>query len=306
MSIVVSSLPEYVEQNRLPLIVKSVLSGKTLDIIQTEIGVCQKTALNLLAASITYGDGGSCGWNDAGNVTLSQRYLDPAFLKINMSFCDKVLLKKWASHEVKLSAGKEVLPFEEYFMNVIAQEISESLEKMLWQGDSANAGGLKEFDGFLKNLEAVGAGTIITTDSAGTSAYNRIKGVYNALPARIIDKNDTVIFVSEADYREFIQDLVSANLYHFSPEYKAGEYMLPGTSIRVIATNGLNGSDTGKMDKMVAGRLSNFFYGCSAEDDKDTFDLFYSKDNREFRLAIYFAGATQVAYPNEVVIGKQA
>ena len=77
--------------------------------------------------------------------------------------------------------------------------------------------------------------------------------------------------------------------------------MVPGTSIRVIAVNGLN--STGKI---VAGRLSNFFYGVGAEDDKDTFDFWYSQDNREFRLAVYFAMAVQVAYPNEIVLGKQA
>ena len=77
--------------------------------------------------------------------------------------------------------------------------------------------------------------------------------------------------------------------------------MVPGTSVKVIAVNGLNGTG-----KIVAGRLSNFFYGVGAEDDKDTFDFWYSKDNREFRLAAYFAIAVQVAYPNEIVLGKQA
>ena len=153
----------------------------------------------------------------------------------------------------------------------------------------------------MKILETGGSGVVSVTWTAGTSAYNKIKAVYNKIPANIIDKEDTVIFVSEETYREFIQDLVAANLYHFSPDYKAGEYMVPGTSIRVIAVNGLNGTG-----KIVAGRLSNFFYGVGAEDDKDTFDFWYSQDNREFRLAAYFAIAVQVAYPNEIVLGKQA
>ena len=195
-------------------------------------------------------------------------------------------------------APVEQLPFEEKFMEEIANAINESIEKLVWQGDSSHT---NEPDGFLKILEAVGSGVVSATWSAGTTAYNKIKAVYNKIPANIIDKEDTVIFVGEETYREFIQDLVAANLYHFSPDYKAGEYMVPGTSIRVIAVNGLN--STGKI---VAGRLSNFFYGVGAEDDKDTFDFWYSQDNREFRLAVYFAMAVQVAYPNEIVLGKQA
>ena len=298
MALNVSTLTNYVEEKRLPLIAKSFLSGKTIDLIQLETGVLQDTALNLVSASVDFGDGATCGWNATDGVALSQRILKPTFLKVNQSFCDKSLLKKWASYEVKLAAGREQLPFEESFMAEIANAISESIEKLVWQGDSTND---NEPDGFLKILGAVSSGVVSATWSAGTTAYNRIKTVYNAIPANIIDKEDTVIFVGEETYREFIQDLVAANLYHFSPDYKAGEYMLPGTAIRVIAVNGLNGTG-----KIVAGRLSNFFYGVGAEDDKDTFDFWYSQDNREFRLAVYFAMAVQVAYPNEIVLGKQA
>ena len=298
MALNVSTLSNYVEEKRLPLIAKSFLRGKTVDLIQLETGVLQDTALNLVSASVEFGDGASCGWNATDGVALSQRILKPTFLKVNQVFCDKNLLKKWASYEVKLAAGREQLPFEEKFMEEIANAINESIEKLVWQGDTSHT---NEPDGFLKILEAGGSGVVSATWTAGTTAYNKIKTVYNAIPANIIDKEDTVIFVGEETYREFIQDLVAANLYHFSPDYKAGEYMVPGTSIRVIAVNGLN--STGKI---VAGRLSNFFYGVGAEDDKDTFDFWYSQDNREFRLAAYFAIAVQVAYPNEIVLGKQA
>ena len=298
MALKVSTLSNYVEEKRLPLIAKSFLRGKTIDLIQIETGVLQDTALNLVSASVVFGDGASCGWNATDGVALSQRLLKPTFLKVNQAFCDKDLLKKWASYEVKLAAGREQLPFEESFMEEIANAINESIEKLVWQGDSSNT---NEPDGFLKILETGGSGVVSVTWTAGTSAYNKIKAVYNAIPANIIDKEDTVIFVGEETYREFIQDLVAANLYHFSPDYKAGEYMVPGTSIRVIAVNGLNGTG-----KIVAGRLSNFFYGVGAEDDKDTFDFWYSQDNREFRLAAYFAIAVQIAYPNEIVLGKQA
>lgn len=299
----VSTLSNYTDEKRLPLIAKSVLTGKTIDLVQVETGVKGDVALNLISADVEFGDGASCGFSATEGVKLSQRLLKPTFLKVNQEFCDKVLLKKWASYEVKLAAGKETLPFEEKFMDEIANAISEKIETLVWQGDATND---NEPDGYIKHLTAVGAGTIVDAPNAGTSAYNRIKGVYNNLPARIVSKSDTVIFVSEADYRAFIQELVAANLFHYSPEYKNGEYELPGTSVKVIAVSGLDGSNGQKADIMVGGRLSNFFYGVDAEDDKDTFDLWYSKDNQAFRLAVNFAIATQVAYPNEVVISKEA
>lgn len=296
---IVTALPNYVEEHRLPLIAKSVLRGKTIELVQVETGVKSDTALNLISASVTFGDGSSCGWTPTEGVSLSQRKLVPVFVKVNQAFCDKNMLKKWASYEVTLAAGRNTLPFEEQFLEEISNSINEQIEKMVWQGDSQNGSSRIECDGYLKHIEAGGSGATILTDTDGTTAYNRIKRVYNALPARVVDKQDTVIFVSNSLYREFINELVASNLYHFNPDYGQGEYPLPGTSIRVIAVSGLDGTN-----KIVAGRLSNFFYGVDAEDDKDTLDLWYSKDNQEFRLAVCFAVSTQVAYPDEIVLSK--
>lgn len=296
---IVTALPNYVEEHRLPLIAKSVLRGKTIELVQIETGVKSDTALNLISAAVQFGDGSNCGWTPTEGVTLSQRKLVPVFVKVNQAFCDKNLLKKWASYEVTLAAGRNTLPFEEQFLEEISNSINEQIEKMVWQGDSANGDSRIECDGYLKHIEAGGSGATILTDTEGTTAYNRIKRVYNALPARVVDKQDTVIFVSNSLYREFINELVASNLYHFNPDYGQGEYPLPGTSIRVIAVSGLDGTN-----KIVAGRLSNFFYGVDAEDDKDTLDLWYSKDNQEFRLAVNFAVSTQVALPDEIVLSK--
>lgn len=295
---IVTSLPEYIDQNRLPLISKTMLGAKTVGLVTLESDVKAKTALNILSTNVEFGDGSTCGWDEAGSATMSQRYIEPAFLKVNMSFCDKNLLNKWASHQVQLAAGHETLPFEEKFIGDIVDGVDEKIEKLVWVGDADND---NEFDGYYTILAGEND-TIKVQVVAGTSAYSAIKAVYAAIPASIVMKSDTVIFVSEGMYRTFIQELVAANLFHFNPDYKDGEYMLPGTSVKVIATSGLNGTAVSGLDKIVAGRLSNMFYGCGNDDDKDTVDLWYSKDNREFRLAIEFAAGVQVALPDEMVI----
>ena len=94
MAINVTALNNYVEEKRLPLIAKSFLRGKTIDLIQIETGVLQDTALNLVSASVEFGDGASCGWNATDGIALSQRLLKPTFLKVNQAFCDKDLLKR--------------------------------------------------------------------------------------------------------------------------------------------------------------------------------------------------------------------
>ena len=290
MAFNVSALPEYVDQSRMELIGRAFLDGKTAGLVNLEVGVNQKTALNLIGTEVTLQDGANCSWSAQGEVELTQRYLEPVFVKVNMALCDKDLLKKYASHEVKMAAGKETLPFEAKIMEEVTNSIAEKIEHALWNGDDTLS-----LKGYLDILQADG----VIGDRASASAYNAIKTVYNKLNPEIIMKEDTVIFVGEDEYRAFIQDLVAANLYHFAPDYKDGEYVLPGTAVRVIAVAGLTGTSA-----VVGGQLSNFFYGVDAADDAQTLDVWYSKDAREFRIAAGFSMAAQIARPDMVAVVK--
>lgn len=285
-SYVVSSLPEYVEGRREELIAKSVMGAKTLDFINLQTGVKGPTALNLIDFDIQLQDD-ACGWNEAGTSTLTQRIIDAKPFRVNMAVCDKNLYGTWAQYQVKVAAGKVAsdLPFEQDFVNGVLNGIQERVEELIWQGDASNAG---EFDGFLTILGSA-------TSATGTTKMDLISEAYAALPCEVAGKSDVVIFVSCATFRAWMQELVAANLYHYDPkEASAMEYMLPGANVRVIAVPGM--AD----DAAVAGRLSNFFYGTDLESDMETFDLWYSKDNREFRIDVSFIAGVQIAYPSEV------
>lgn len=296
---IVTGLTSYVEENKSKLIAKSVLGGKSASMFNLMVDVKGPTTVNKVGTNVVLQDGSDCGWSASGTTELSQRTLTPAHLKVNMPYCEKELLKTFAQHQVKVAAGQKNLPFEEEFMNSVANDVQEQIEKMIYQGQS---GQTDEFEGLISILSGA-TGVVTSTSASGVSAYNAIKAVYMAIPERAI-KEDTVILVSAGMFREFIQDLVNANLYHFNPNDKDGEYTLPGTNVKVLLTNGLN--DTSSYDYIIAGRLSNLFYGISGNDDDETFDFWYSKDNQEWRLAMEFIAGTQVAYPNEIVFGKRA
>lgn len=301
----VQALPDYVDQLRPELISKAVIGAKSASLFNLQTGVKGPTALNLINSEIVFGDGSACGWTESGSTSLSQAVLTPRALKINMAICDKTLLSKWANYLVKVQANKldSDLPFEEYFIDDVIKNVKAGVEKMIYQGDSTNASAI-EFDGLLKILQATGNTTITVTGASSVTAYNFIKSVAAAMPATILDKDDLVILVSMPMYVSFIQDLVSANLYHYNPGNGENEYLLPGTNIKVIGVNGLNNTES--YDYVVAGSLSNMFYGTNLEDGEEIFDLWYSKDNREFRLAIEFTAGVQVAYQDEIVLGKRA
>ena len=296
---VMTSLTAYVEQRRLPLIKEAVLKAKSASLFNLQPDIKTDAALNLLSTDIQFGDGLTCGWDEAGTQTLSQRILKTGNIKINMAYCDKEMLKYWTQYQVRVAAGQKTLPFEEDFVNAVVENVKEAIEVAIWQGDTtSDTNNLKYFDGLLKILKDA-AGTVDVTIT-GTSAYDDIMAVYNAIPEKVLD--GASILVGADTFRKFIQELVAKNYYHYSGENLNGEIMLPGSQVKVIAVNGLNGTD-----KIVAGQLDkNFFYGVDMMNDEEKFELWYSQDFREFRLAIEFNAGVQVAFPDEVVLGAKA
>lgn len=296
---VMTSLTAYVEQRRLPLIKEAVLKAKSASLFNLQTDIKTSAALNLLSTAIQFGDGLACGWNEAGTQTLSQRILATGNIKINMAYCDKEMLKYWTQYQVRVAAGQKTLPFEEDFVNAVVENVKAAIETAIWQGDTdSETNNLKYFDGLLKILGD--ADGVVDVTITGASAYDDIMAVYNAIPEKVLD--GASILVGSDTFRKFIQELVAKNYYHYSGENLNGEIMLPGSQVKVIAVNGLNGTD-----KIVAGQLDkNFFYGCDMMNDEEKFELWYSQDFREFRLAIEFNAGVQVAFPDEVVLGAKA
>lgn len=288
---IVTALTEYVEERRGELLSKAQLDGRSRRAMNLITDVKADTAINIMDTEVVFQEL-SCGWNESGSTEFSQRIMHPKALTINQAFCDKNLLKYWANYEVKVAAGMEEMPFEEKWTSEILKSINTQIESMLYFGTGSGA----SFEGLVPILSAETGCTKVNVTSA-SSAYQFIKDVAAAIPVQV---KDPVILVSTPLYREWMQNLVSANLFHYDPNNGENEYRLPGTDIRVIAVDGLNSSAS---TVAIAANMNNLVYGCSADSDADTFDLWFSKDNREFRLAVNFVAGVQVAFPDEVVLG---
>ena len=294
---IVTGLTGYVEQNRDLIRSTSIIGSRTAQLFTKQSGVKGSAAINILSTAISFGNGAECGWNEAGSQTLSQRVIVTGQVKVNMAYCEKKLIGTWAEKQVEIKADPKALPFEEDFMNGVVEGIQDALEKALWQGDTTSSDvNLKRFDGMLKVLTNA-EGVLAETIASNTSYINAVKQVLMAMPAKTL-KDDAVIFCAPEFLRNYEQALVAANLYHFVPGKDYEDITIPGSNVKLVSVAGLVG-----IKKLVAGRLSNFFYGYDIEDAPESFDLWYSKDNREFRLAVEFNAGVQVAFPELAVIG---
>lgn len=298
---IVTSLPNYVEERRLPLIAEAVLGAKSAKLFTLQTDIKHAAALNLLNTTIEFGDGATCGWDAAGSQELTQRILTVGNIKVNMPYCERELLDKWLGYEVRVKAGAETMPFEEAFINEVIKNIAEKVEVAIYQGDTTSGtNNLKYFDGLLKILNAE-AGTIDVNAAAQTTLMDKIMAVYAAIPETAFSRGDVAILVGMDTFRAFTQELIKENLYHYNLGAPEGELTLPGTNVRIIGVNGLN-----RTNIVIAASLRNLFFGTDLMNDMETFDFWYSKDNQEFRLVVKFNAGVQVAFPDEVVLGTLA
>ena len=294
---IITSLPNYVEEKRDSLIAEAVLGAKSAKLFTLETDVKDSKALTLLATDVAFGDGSTCGWDDAGTQTLSQRIIKVGKIKVNMSFCEREMLSKWMGSEVRVAAGAESLPFEETFTSELINSINEAVETAIYQGDTASSNNnLKHFDGLLKILGAE-AGVVDVDAASESTALDKVREIYNNIPEKAFSRGEVVILVGMDTFRSMVGNLVDKNLYHYNPGAPEGEVVLPGTNCRVIGVNGLNGTK-----KAIAASLKNIFFGTDMLNDMETFKLWYSDDNQEFRLAVKFNAGVQVAFPDEVVL----
>lgn len=304
MAINVASLPAYVEEHRLPLLRNAVIGAKSVKLMNLQTGVKGSAALNLLDTAVVLGDGSDCGWDEAGTSTLSQRTLTTGQIKVNMKFCDKKLLGKWAQYDVRVAAGQKTLPFEEDFMAGVVEGVAGAVEKAIWQGDTdaTSDANLDKFDGFIKIIEAASIASTVTYDASAT-VKEIVEKVYAALPSEAFQKGEIHIYMGEDMYRAYVMELVAANLYHYNPGEKAEEdfIVIPGGKAKVFGVAGLD--NTGKV---FASYADNFCYGTDMAGDEEKLEFWYSQDNREFRLAIEFNAGVQVAHPSMIVEAKEA
>ena len=284
----VESLPSYVDQNRGELLQKSLFGFETRKYINDLPGVKFKKALNIISTDPVL-QARNCGWDASGNVDFTQRVMEVAPMKVNLSLCEEDLREKWMDDQLRTAAGAEVLPFEEKITGDIVKGVSNQLENLIWKATDASNG----FKGLLTIMDA--EPTVIDV-AKGASEYETVLNVYKAIPAEILDKAE--IFVGLDFYRAFVLEITAKNLYHYDPKVDDSKTVIvPGTNTPLHGVPGLS-----RTNRVVAADPEGLFYGYDGEADADTFDIWYSKDNQEFRVAIKLNIGSQIAFPDQVVL----
>ena len=312
MSFSISTLSNYTKENEAQLVTSSVLGAKTAALIKSAgnvmVGVKSAETINIMDTDAFFQAGGTCGWNASGTTSFTQRTVTVGKIKVQEALCPKALEAKYLQKALPTGSQYDSIPFEQDYSDRKAKTIASQLETALWQGDTASANGnLNKFDGFIKLIGAASgvvdanvSGYISGAPLSSITAANVVSlfdGIYKAIPAKVVASEDMVIVCGGDTFRTYTIALKNANMFNYAFDGKAdSEFVLPGTSIKVVALQGLNGTND-----LYAMRLSNLFLGTDLLNEEEKFEIFFAKEADEVRFAAEFKMGVNVAFPDEIV-----
>jgi hypothetical protein len=307
----VSALANYTKENEALLVTSSVLGAKTAALIKSAgnvmVGVKSSEKINIMETDAIFQDGASCGFNASGSTTFTQRTVTPGKIKVNEALCPKDLESKYLQKSLPTGSYYDSIPFEQEYTEKKAKTIAAQLETAIWQGDTSSVNvNLNKFDGLVK---LIGAASGVVAANASTyisgaplssiTAANVISifdGVYKAIPAKVVAADDMTIFCGQDLFRTYTIALKNSGSFNYQIDVKAdSEFVLPGTTIKVIAVAGLNGTN-----KVYAMRLSNMFLGTDLLNGEEKFEVFYARESDQIRFVSEFKFGTNISFPDEV------
>jgi len=291
----VSSLPAYVQTNR-DLIIASfgLPNDGTRGRIGLQTGIKKDAYLNYLSLAPTFQDGSGCGFNPLDEITLSQKEIETAAIKVDGQICPETLLGKYAEYLVRINAKENELPFEQYIIDTLIGQIKKGIETLIWQGDTGNS---DPIDGFLEQFSNDG-NVVPVTLTGVTDAYTAVKAAYFAMTEEALERGG-VIFVDPAIFRALLNDLVVLNYFHYDfGNANLEELVLPGTDVRVIKTFGLANTKA-----IVATFADNLVYGCDMENDNEVVDLWWSQDDRLFKYQVKWNSGVAYHFSEHIATG---
>ena len=301
MSLNVSDLSAYTNENLFPLIKKSVLGGRTSEFVTVQPGIKSSANINTINSSI-YAAAGACGWAASGSTILGDETISVCPIKINESICLDTLEGYYTQVQMRPGSYNEEIPFAQIFAEEKAAQISALVDDLFWKGDTvAGVGNLALCNGMIKAVSG-STGKVTSAFSGSITAANAIDAVDDMViktPTDVINAEDLILFMGYDAYRTWSKALRDANLFHYTGAENQGQeftQFVPGTNVKAVAVRGLNGTN-----KMFLTPASNFVLGTDLLNDTEDFKIWYSQDNDEVRFLAKWKQGVGIAFPSFVV-----
>jgi hypothetical protein len=284
----------------------ALLSANTLDAggITIKPNVKFREVIKVLSTDDILKDA-SCDFNATSTVTLTERYLDPKEMQVNVQLCKADFRSDWDAISMGYSAHDSLPPsFQDYLVGYMAGKVAEKMEQTIWNGADANE---LEFDGLIALATADSdvvdvVGTSITADNV----IDELGKVVDAIPQTIYGKEDLKLYVAPNVARAYVRALggFGANGLGGSGTgaqgtqwYTNGSLSFDGVSI--FMSNGI------PSNYILAGQTSNLMYGCGVLSDKNeakVIDLADIDGSQNVRVVMRMSATVNFGIGSELVL----
>lgn len=291
-------------------IAAALLSGSTLDNGGIEVmpNVKYKEVVQKVATSGLITDS-SCDFTNAGNVTLTERIIQPEEFQVNLELCKTPFIANWGAQSMGYSAFDQLPPtFSEFLIAHVAKEVAAATENNIWQG---NLGGAQagEFDGLTTlmtadadviDVAAVGGGV----DSANVIA--ELGKIVDSVPSALYGKDDMYLYISQNIARAYVRALggfaaagVGANGTNNQGTQWWNNGALTFDGVKIFVAQGLPDNYA------VAAQKSNLYFGTGLLSDMNLVKVLDMGDldgSQNVRVIMRFTAGVQYGIGTDIVL----
>ena len=298
----------YAGEKAAGFIAKALLSGTTIKNggIEVKQNIKYKEVMTKLEATSSAAGGvitnGTCDFTPTGNVSITERVLQPDEFQVNLEFCTQKWLDSWEAISMGYSAYN-VPPkdFSTYILGHVAGMVQASTETNIWNGNKNNTG---QFDGFV---------TLASTDSdvlscAGTTVdastvVAELGKIVDLIPSTLYGAEDFHIYISQNIARAYVRALggfAAANSgVNAQSHMWYGDQALTFDGVKLFVANGLPDNTA------MAAQKSNLFFGTGLLNDQNQAKILDMRDidgSQNFRVIMRYTAGIQYAIGSEIVL----
>ena len=246
----------------------------------------------------------SCDFTSAGNITLTEKVLQPEEFQINNEFCLTPFVSSWEAAEMGYSAY-DTIPkkFSDFLIAEVAAQVAQQTEQTIWNGANATAG---EFDGLVTLFKAdTDVSDITGTTVTHANVVAEMAKVVDACPAALYGKEDLNLYVSQNVAKAYVRALggysigVGANGLNDQGQMWYSGQDLSFDGVNIFLAPGLDNN------QMVLAQKSNLYFGTGLMNEHNlckTLSMADLDGSQNVRVIMRFTSGVQYGYGTEVVL----
>jgi hypothetical protein len=285
-------------------IAAALLEGNTIAKGGIEVlqNIKYKQVMQKLAAGGNIITSGSCDFTPSGDITITERVLEPKEFQVNLEFCTQKWLDSWDAISMGYSAyNTPPKDFTAYIMGHVAKMVNESTELAIWQGDGAD-GAITGFTNLFLNDPDVAR----PQGESVIEAYNvqdKLGATLSALDPKLFGLDDLHLYVSQDVALKYVQSLggqgTGTNGFLNKNAMWYGGEALTYANTKVFTANGL------PRNTIIAAQKSNLFFGTGLLNDSNSarlIDMAPTTGSQNFRVIMRYTAGVQYGIGAEVAM----